>query len=220
MSYDLSIKRDFFLFWWVSTESSWICSSDSFVQKTTQQSNGSCNATSDSKLLCKLSIKQLFNSANRYEKYFVSKEYCIAHHDAEMWFSPNCKLHILLISDVEELLQKLDPLCLTYQRVDCLYTPFRYRSSGNNVVKIGEVLDNLHKTVYFIRRNRGVDRMSSIAREISREKSIEIINWATSKRQNQRRPVDQSLQRALNKFKDKTRTGRNKNCWLFPRQLW
>ena len=34
------------------------CFSDSFVQKTTQQSDGSCNVTSDSQFLNKLFIKQ------------------------------------------------------------------------------------------------------------------------------------------------------------------
>ena len=43
---------------------------------------------------------------------------------------PNCRYHILLLINVEELLQKLDPLCFTYQHVVCLYTLFKYRFKG------------------------------------------------------------------------------------------
>ena len=37
----------------------------------------------------KFSINSLFISANTYEKYIVSKEYCIAGHDDKMCFLPN-----------------------------------------------------------------------------------------------------------------------------------
>ena len=35
------------------------------------------------------SKNSLFISANSYEKYIVSKEYCIARHDDKMCFPPN-----------------------------------------------------------------------------------------------------------------------------------
>ena len=41
----------------------------------TQQSDGSCNVTSDSQLLY---ILFLFISANAFDKFIVSKEYCFA----------------------------------------------------------------------------------------------------------------------------------------------
>ena len=100
-----------------------ICFSYSFVQKTTQQSDGNCNAASDFQHLSKLFKKHPSLSANTYEK---ESEYCIAHHDAKMCFSPNCRYHILLLGNVEELLQKLDSLCFTYQHVDFLYTSCKY----------------------------------------------------------------------------------------------
>ena len=37
----------------------------------------------------------------------MNKEYCIAHHDAEMCFVPKCLCHLLLLGNVEELLRKL-----------------------------------------------------------------------------------------------------------------
>ena len=46
----------------------------------------------------------LLISANAYEKYIVSKENCIAHHDAELWFLLSCKYHNLLMGNVEDKL--------------------------------------------------------------------------------------------------------------------
>ena len=94
--------------------------SDSFFQKTTQQSDGSCKVTSDSQLLYNIIKNSLFDSANTYEKYIVSNEYCIAHHDDKMCFLPDCRYHILLIGKIKEFLQKLDAFCFNYQHVDCL----------------------------------------------------------------------------------------------------
>ena len=111
------------------------------------------------------SKSSLFISANTYEKYTVSKEYCIAGHDDKMCFLPNCRYHIILIGNIKELLQKLDAFCSNYQHVDCLYTLFKYRFSGKIVVKSGQLFDNLQRAVHFNKQNRGVDRMPSIAKK-------------------------------------------------------
>ena len=113
----------------------------------------------------KLSEKSLFISANIYEKYIVCKDYCVAHHDNKTCFLPSCKYHILLLGNVEELLKKLDSFCFTYQHVDCLYTLFKYRFSEKVVVKSGQVFDNVQRAVDFNQRNKGVDRMPSIAKK-------------------------------------------------------
>ena len=113
----------------------------------------------------KLSEKSLLISANTYEKFLVCKDYCIAHHDDKTCFLPACKYHILLIGNVEELLKKLDTFCFTYQHVDCLYTLFKYRFSGNVIAKSGQVFDNVQRAVDFSQRNKGVDRMPSIAKK-------------------------------------------------------
>ena len=73
----------------------------------------------------KNSEKNLFISATTYEKYIVCKDYCIAHHNEKTCFLPACKYHIALLGNVQELLEKLDTLCFTYQQVDCLYTLFK-----------------------------------------------------------------------------------------------
>ena len=112
----------------------------------------------------KLSEKSLFISATTYEKYIVCKEYCIAHHNDKTCFLPACKYHILL-GNVQELLKKLDTFCFTYQHVDCLYTLFKYRFSGKIIAKSGQVFDNVHRAVDFNHRNKGVDRMPSIAKK-------------------------------------------------------
>ena len=113
----------------------------------------------------KLSEKSLFISANTYEKYIVCKDYCVGHHDDETCILPSCKYHIVLLGNVEELLKKLDSFCFTYQHVDCLYTLFEYRFIGKVVVKSGQVFDNVQRAVDFNQRNKGVDRMPSIAKK-------------------------------------------------------
>ena len=113
----------------------------------------------------KISEKSLFISARTYEKYIVCAEYCVAHHDDKTCFLPACKYHILLLGNVEELLKKLDTFCFTYQHVDCLYTLFKYRFSGKVIAKSGQVFDNVQRAVDFNHRNKGVDRMPSIAKK-------------------------------------------------------
>ena len=111
------------------------------------------------------SKNSLFISANTYENYIVSKKYCNAGHDDKMCFLPNCKYPNNLISNIKELLQKLDAFCFNYQHVDCLYTLFKYRFNGKIVLKSGQLFDNLQRAVHFIQQNRGVDRMPSMAKK-------------------------------------------------------
>ena len=113
----------------------------------------------------KILEKSLFISANTYDKYFVCKDYCIAHHNEKTCFLPACKYYILLPGNVLELLKKLDTFCFTYQCVDCLYTLFRYRFSGKVIAKSGKVFDNVQQAVDFNHRNKTVDRMPSIAKK-------------------------------------------------------
>ena len=115
------------------------------------------------------SKNSLFISANTYEKYIMSKEYCIADHNDKMCFLPNCRYRNILIGNIKELLQKLIAFCFNYQHVDCLYTLFvpffNYRFSGKIVLKSGQLFDNLQRSVHFNQQNRGVDRMPSIAKK-------------------------------------------------------
>ena len=106
----------------------------------------------------------LFISANTYENYTSSKEYCIARQDDKMCFLPNCRYHNILIGNIKELLQKRDAFCFNYQHVDCLYTFFKYRFSGKIVVKSGQLFDNLKRVVLFNQQNGGLERMPSIAK--------------------------------------------------------
>ena len=114
------------------------CFSDSVVQKMMQQSEGSCNVTSNSSFYTNYSKNRLFFSANTFEKNIVSKEYCIARHDGKICFLPNCRYHIILIGSIKDLLQKPDALCFNYQQVNCLYT----LSSTASVAKLLSRVDN------------------------------------------------------------------------------
>ena len=107
----------------------------------------------------------LFISANTYEKYIVSKKYCIARHDDKMCFLPIGRYHIILLGNIKELLQKLDAFSFKYQHVDCLYTLLKYRFSDKIVLKNGQLFDNLQRAVHCKQQNRGMDRMPSISRK-------------------------------------------------------
>ena len=93
----------------------------------------------------------------------MCKEYCVACHDDKTCFLPSCKYHILLLGKFQELLKKLDSFCFTYQQVDCLYTLFKHRFSGKVIAKSVQVFDNVQRAVDINQRNKGVDRMPSIA---------------------------------------------------------
>ena len=138
--------------------------SDSFCHFLSQYSDGSHYVTSKTQPLHKTLKKSLLIPANTYEKFLVCKDYCSAHHDDKTCFLPACKYHILLIGNVEELLKKLDTFCFTYQHVDCL-SLFKYRFSGKVIANSGQVFDNVQRAVDFNQRNKGVDRMPSIAKK-------------------------------------------------------
>ena len=129
-----------------------------------QQSDGSCNVTSDS-LVFLLNIPKncLIISANTYKKYIVCNNFCVDFHNDRTCAVSNCKFHFILLGDVEELLKKLDIFCFTYQHVDCMYTFFKYRFSGKIIAKSVQLLDNVQQTVDFNHRNKGVHRMPSNA---------------------------------------------------------
>ena len=113
------------------------------------------------------SAKSLHICANTYEKYLVSKVYCVAQHEDSMCTVPNCKYHFLLIEekDNNDLLQKLDTFCFTYQLVDCLCTLLKYRFDGKIVTKNGQVFDIIVRVVRFNQRHKTVERMPSIAKK-------------------------------------------------------
>ena len=120
----------------------------------------------------KISEKGLFISAKTYEKFIVCKDYCIAHHNHKTCHLQVCKYHIILHGEIEELLHKLDTFCFTYQHVDCLYNLFKYRFSGKITAKSGNVFDNVQRAISFNQRNRGVDKMPSIAKKRLLRKKI------------------------------------------------
>ena len=158
--------------------------------------------------------------ANTNEKYFVSQEYCIGRHDNKMCFLPNCRYNIILIATIKELLPILDAFCFNYQHVDCLYTPLKYRFIGEIAVKAGQLFDNVQRVFHFNHQNRGLDRMSSIARKRLLNKKYKNICLAPSKSPNQRKLVDQSLQTELNELKNYIAIRTDKNQRLFSRWSW
>ena len=112
----------------------------------------------------KISEKSLFISATTYEKYNVCKDYCIAHQYDKTCFYPLVNITLYYL-EMFELLKNLDTFCFDYQHVACLYKLFKYRFSGKVIAKSGQAFDNVQRAVDFNHRNKGVDRMPSIAKK-------------------------------------------------------
>ena len=153
-------------------------------------------------LFCRIFRKCLFISVKMYKIYFVCNDFCVAFYNDKTCSVPNCNFQTILLQNIEELLKKLDTLCFTYQHVDCLYTLFKYRLSEKNILKRRKLFDNVQRAVDFNHRNKGEDRMPSIAKKrLLRKKCTKSIYSAPSKRQKQRRQVVQCLQKELKKSK-------------------
>ena len=142
--------------------------SESFCRFFSQHSEGSHYVTINPQLSHKIFRKKasLFLQLH-IKKNILCTDYCIAHHDEKTCFLPACKNHIILVGNVEELMKNSDTFFFTYQCVDCLYTLFKYRFSGKVVAKSRRVFDNVQRAVDFNHRNKGVDRMPSIAKKDS-----------------------------------------------------
>ena len=137
----------------------------SFCHFLLQDSDGSHYVTNFPSFYAKFSEKSLFISATTYEQYIACKDYCIAHDNEETCFLSAHNYHIVLLGNLQELLKKLDSFCFTYQNVDCLYTLFKYRFSEKVIAKSRQVFDNVQRAVDFNHRNKGVDRIPSIAKK-------------------------------------------------------
>ena len=158
----------------------------------------------------KFSKNSLFKSGNTYEKNIMSKDYCIARHDDEMCLLPSCRYLILHISEIEELLQKLDAFCFNYQHVHC--TVCVHFSSTDSVTKLFSRADN---SLILSRGNscqpptqRKRQNTEHCERETFGEKVQKNNFWAPSKTLNpcsfqktRLNVMDQSLQTELNKLR-------------------
>ena len=106
------------------------------------------------------STKSVHICANTYEKYLVSKDYCVAQHEDSMCTVPNCKYHILLIAekDKNDLMQKLDTFCFLYQLVDCLHTLSSIALMERLLPKMDKyltILNELYDSIKATRRLKG-----------------------------------------------------------------
>ena len=85
----------------------------SFVQKTIQQSDTSCNIQNILGFYANFSKNTHFISANT-KGFFWANSTALPTLMSRCNLFSKCGYHILLLGDVEELLQKLDALCFTY----------------------------------------------------------------------------------------------------------
>ena len=108
----------------------------------------------------------------------MSEQYCMDRHDNKICLLANCKYNNILKGDFKELLGKLDAICFNYKHVDYLYTLFKYRFSGEIVVKSGQLFDIVQRAVHFNQTIRKLARKPSIAenRRLSKKyKKIEFL---------------------------------------------
>ena len=106
-----------------------------------------------------------------------------------------------LFGNVEELLQKLDPLCFTHQHVDCLHTLIEYRLKGYFVVKSGQVFDNVQRAVSFFSKKQVCEQNAQHRKKEILEEKVQKTLTESFQKTNGRKPVDQSLQKELNEKK-------------------
>ena len=86
------------------------------------------------------SEKRIFIFSNTYKKFIVCNDYCEAFHNDKTCLVSHCKLHIILLGNVEEPLKKLDSFYFTYYHVDCLYSLFHF-SSIDSVEKLLQIVE-------------------------------------------------------------------------------
>ena len=192
------------------------CFSDSFVQKTTQQKGASVEERASVRQGGKMaavmlqvipsfytnySKNSLFTSANTCEKFIVSTEYCIAHHDDKMCFLPNCRYHIILIGNIETCYRNwMLSVSITNTWTVCIHF--------SSTASAAELLPRVEN--FFINCRGHFLSTSNIeewrecpasGKRDSWGKSTKNVCWAPSKIPNRRKLVNPSLQKELNKLK-------------------
>ena len=120
----------------------------------------------------KYSEKSLFISAKTYDNNIFCKDYCITQHDDKTCSLPASKNHSILLGEIEELLQKLDRFCFTYQHVDCLYTLFKYHFKGKIIAKSGNVLDNVQRAISFNQKKQKSGQNAEYCKKEALEKKV------------------------------------------------
>ena len=151
----------------------------------------------------------------------MSKEDCISHFDGRIDFSTICRYHVLLLGNVEELLQKLDPICFTNQQVDCSFTLFKYEFNGNIVAQGGQVFENVRRSICLNQRNSGGEGIPGIAKKRNLKKKYRK-HFSSSFQNAKLKETGRSVFAEGTKQVEKTKYQREKNKKgrLFPRRLW
>ena len=115
----------------------------------------------------KLSESSLFITKDKLESLSGTCDYCVAALESIFYSLDHCQHHILLTADKDknDLFMKLDRFRFKFQRVDCFYTLFKYKLSGNILMNFGDFFDTVERAVSFNRLNTGVEKKLSIAKE-------------------------------------------------------
>ena len=199
-------------FWIICTKNEFCVFQFQSIKKLSQQSNGSFKLTSHTQFSCKLFKKNsLFIYANKFDKYILSEEFCLAHHKDEICFLSTCSCHNKLSGDVEGSHQKVEATKFKYGHVDCLYTLFKYLVSGKSVVKTGELINCEHTAVCLNHLNGRLHGTPSIARKILwRKKYKKHLSLTLQKNENNTNEC-LCLQKELHKLKT---LKLNREYWL------
>ena len=110
-------------------------------------------------------------SVKDYKPYLLTSEYSVASRNYTFCPLKNCSYHIILISSIDELLQKLDELSFQYQTVDCLYTLYKHQFFGHTMEEAGLVFTQLKRAVQHNSENKFVEKLPSVSKKrLSRKK--------------------------------------------------
>ena len=149
----------------------------------------------------KTSEKSLFVSATTYEKYVVCKDYCIAHQNEKTRFYPLVNIILYYLETFKSYQRSwihfASPIntwtvCIRYSSID---------SVEKLLQRVDKCLITCNEQLTLITETREWTECRALQKRDSWGKSTKNICSAPFKRQKQRRPVVQCLQKELKKSK-------------------
>ena len=144
----------------------------------------------------KVSKNSLFVSANTYEKYISSKEYCIANAMIRYASYPVADIKFFCWVTLKSCCRNWIH-CISYINK---WTVSMHSSSIDSVeilLSSGQVLGNVQRSVCFYEKKQEWTECLGLQKRDYWGKSTESILWSPLKRQSQRKPVDEFIEKKV-----------------------
>ena len=158
----------------------------------------------------KVSQDRLFACANWHKKLIVNEDYWASCHDDKICFWPKCRDFISLSGDIEILLQKRASFhqLIFALSIYAFWKAVHWQMHGRQRTSREQVIFDRKK-----------ERCTGCAGSLDKEHRRKVIYLARTNRQNERKPVDQSVQKELNKLSRLNLKRHRINCRKFSRWL-